>query len=62
MPQSSGIVFYSYKDSRQAKEKCVTELHFKDKKVKYVLNPKTRLFEEEKKPNKDAPSFVKDER
>lgn len=42
-------MFYSTKTNRQMPEICVAQLEVDGKKIKYILNSKTRLFEEEKK-------------
>lgn len=58
LPNRSGITFLSSKTGRYEKEKCFIELYSEGNKINYLLNPKTRLFEEQArkgKKNKSAP-------
>lgn len=54
MPENDALSIYSMKSSPFEPEKCVVELLQGEGRIKYILNPKTRKFEEqiERKANK----------
>lgn len=61
LPDNPNIIFDSTKYNRYEKEKCFIEFGADEGKIKYLLNPKTRLFEEQKRKNNDtltAPSSL----
>lgn len=45
MPRTDTVLIYSMKNSLREQEKCIVELSEREKKIKYLLNPKTRVFE-----------------
>lgn len=45
MPRTDTVLIYSMKNSLREQEKCIVELSEIEKKIKYLLNPKTRVFE-----------------
>lgn len=58
LPDKSNLIFSSIKYNQYEKEKCMIELSQNEKKIRYILNPKTRLFEEQIEKeirNKSAP-------
>lgn len=48
MPRTDTVLIYSMKNSLREQEKCIVELSEREKKIKYLLNPKTRVFEKMK--------------
>lgn len=46
MPQTDNVWMYSMKNNLREPEKCIIELKEKNVVTKYILNPKTRKFEE----------------
>lgn len=46
MPETDALSIYSMKSNPFEQEKCIVELIQDGRKIKYVLNPKTRIFEE----------------
>lgn len=51
MPKTDALSIYSMKSNPSEQEKCIVELIQDGRKIKYVLNPKTRIFEEIKERN-----------
>lgn len=49
------LSMYSMKNSPFEQEKCVVELLQGNERIKYVLNPKTRVFEEQTAKSKNNP-------
>ena len=48
MPENDALSIYSMKSNPFEQEKCVVELLQGEGRVKYILNPKTRKFEEQR--------------
>lgn len=64
MPENDALSIYSMKSNPFEQEKCVVELLQGEGRVKYILNPKTRKFEEqvERKTKKLATELEDEER
>lgn len=52
MPSTDNLLIYSTKSHPNEPEKCIVELRQNGKIAKYVLNHKTRMFEEMKEKKK----------
>lgn len=64
MPDNKNLIFSSSRSTKEPEEKCIIDLKQGKQRVSYLLNFKTRLFEQQKKEkiNSHIPSLPENER